>query len=431
MRILLIGAYGFIGSEIARDLIRQGHHVLGAGRDIAYGSRILPQIEWHRHDLNDMRSADAWRGLIGTVDAVVNASGLLQTGAGADVRSVQVWAIKALVEAAEGVPLHRFVQISAAGVRSDSSTEFMRTKFEADEAIRRSSLPWVILRPGLVVGRNAYGGTDLIRSLATVPFLLRLGFEKPIACVAMDDVIAAVAVALHDPGATGTVVDLVEEDSRSLEAIIAAHRQWLGFGVPRHQLAVPKFAVWLTALLADAFGWLGWRFALRSTAVTSLSEGVAGDASQTREFLGRRPLSLQQALANSPAGKQDRIAARIFLLTPAMAAALFLMWLLSGVLALAQPAAAEATLLAQGIDEALARSVACIGGITDMLLALGLLWRRTARAALIGMMFVTILYLIGGSILLPGLWLDPFAPLAKAIPAAFLALVTFWAIERR
>ena len=39
------------------------------------------------------------------------------------------------------------------------------------------------------------------------------------------------------------------------------------------------------------------------------------------------------------------------------------------------------------------------------------------------MVAVTVGYLVGGTLLLPSLWLDPLGPLVKPIPAAVLALV--------
>jgi len=42
-----------------------------------------------------------------------------------------------------------------------------------------------------------------------------------------------------------------------------------------------------------------------------------------------------------------------------------------------------------------------------------------------------VVYLFGGTLLLPGLWVDPLAPFAKALPATLLALVAYWLVEKR
>ena len=102
MHVLLIGAYGFIGSDVARGLTARGHRVSGVGRDLAYGRRILPAINWHYADLVTMTDPVRWQPLLAGVDAIVNASGLLQDEAGHAVQRVQADAIVALIAAVLG-----------------------------------------------------------------------------------------------------------------------------------------------------------------------------------------------------------------------------------------------------------------------------------------------------------------------------------------
>jgi hypothetical protein len=108
------------------------------------------------------------------------------------------------------------------------------------------------------------------------------------------------------------------------------------------------------------------------------------------------------------------------------------MWAASGAATLLQLDRATAILEHSGIADATARAIAIGGGWIDVVLAAGLLWRRTVRAALLTMILLTIfVYLIGGTVLVPSLWGDPLAPFAKALPATLLALVTYWTLERR
>lgn len=46
MKCLVTGAYGFIGRDVVAALQSEGVSVVGAGRDLALGRRILPDIEW-------------------------------------------------------------------------------------------------------------------------------------------------------------------------------------------------------------------------------------------------------------------------------------------------------------------------------------------------------------------------------------------------
>ena len=429
MRILVLGAYGFIGSAIARSL-SAGHEVIGVGRNADLGRRTVPHIDWIAADLRRMLVPSDWRPHLAGIDVVVNASGLLQ-GQPGEVERVQHSAIAALLKAAEEAGLRQFIQISATGAEAEAPTDFMRTKALADEQVRASSIPSVILKPGLVIGRNSYGGTELVRMAGAAPVALRLPFRAPVQCIALPDVVDAVQRVVDEGLCSETPIDLVEQVPHSLDEIIAEHRIWLGLQPPGFQAEVPKILLSFAVIISDLLGRLGWRPPLRTNAVRSLEAGVYGDWTQSAKLLGRAPLSLRQALSAMPAGKQDRIAARMALVLPIVLAVLFLLWFGTAVLTFADPIAAAQPLLERGMSERAGRSIALGGAAVDLILALGLLARKSVRPALIGMVGVTLAYLSSSFFLAPQLWLDPLAPLLKALPAALLALIAYWLTEER
>ncbi|MCH8169483.1 MAG: NAD(P)H-binding protein, partial [Proteobacteria bacterium] len=186
--ILVIGAYGLIGSAVARRLAGAGHKVRGLGRSAARGRRLVPGIDWVEGDLRAMTAPDDWTAALDGVATVVNAAGVLQDGARDSLRAVHDTAIRALLAACAARGVKRFVQISAAGVSPGAATEFFRSKARGDRAVRASGLEWVILRPGLVIGPDATGGTALLRGLAAFPLVqpLVLG-DAPVQTVALAD----------------------------------------------------------------------------------------------------------------------------------------------------------------------------------------------------------------------------------------------------
>ena len=115
MRILLVGAYGFIGSGIARALIAAGHEVIGLGRSERTARRLFPDLSWHFADLNHMTRPADWASALHGVDAVVNASGALQSGGGERLEAIQGASIAALIDACAAQGIARFIQISAPG----------------------------------------------------------------------------------------------------------------------------------------------------------------------------------------------------------------------------------------------------------------------------------------------------------------------------
>lgn len=432
MRVLLIGGYGFIGGGIARRLVAKGHEVRAFGRDIAFGARSAPELEWVRGDLNRMTHAGDWGAMLDGVDAVVNASGALQSGGGERLGDVQARSIIALVEACEAAGVARFVQISAPGAAPGDATAFLSTKGEADARLMASSLHWAILRPTLVIGRDAYGGTLLIRSLAAQPWLLFLVHgEARMQTVALTDVARAVTRCLRRNAPRGIDALLAEREEHSLKNVVLAHRRWLALPAPRKVIALPAWLGRPVSLVADALGAFGWRSPLRSTTMAMVGRGVTGDPAAGEALLERPCLSLYETLAASPSGLQDRWQARLVLLLPLIIGSLALLWLSSGIVALARMDAVTAQLAGTAVPPHLAWLLGAGGGVIDIALGFAILFRRWARPAALGMAVVTLAYLLAGSIFRPDLWLDPLAPLMKAIPALVLALVAAALLDKR
>jgi uncharacterized protein YbjT (DUF2867 family) len=430
--ILVIGAYGFIGSAIARMLAGAGYPVRGLGRSAARGRRMLPGIDWVEGDLRAMTRPEDWTAALDGTAAVVNAAGVLQDGAGDSVRAVHDRAIRALLGACAVRGVTRFVQISAAGAAPGATTEFFRSKARGDQAVRESGLDWVILRPGLVIGPDAYGGTALLRGLAAFPLVqpVVLG-GAPVQTVALADVTRAACRAAEGKLPPGTEADLVTPESQPLHTVIAEFRHWLGFAPTRREIALPGWMAPPAATIADALGWLGWRSPLRSTALAALAGGVRGDPAPWRALTGETLPGLRDTLAGFPATVQERWFARLYLALPMALAVLCLFWLASGLIGLWQWRAAAALLAPADLPDGLAAALVRAGSAADIALGIAVLVRPWARAACFGMAGLGLGYLALGTILTPWLWADPLGALVKVLPGVVLALVTAAMLEDR
>ncbi|NWG70307.1 MAG: SDR family oxidoreductase [Parvularculaceae bacterium] len=431
MRVLVLGGYGFIGAEISRALIDAGREVVGLGRDAAFGRRIIPEATWIGSDIGALTTPAAWAPHLRNVAAVVNAAGALQDGARDSLQGVHESGIAALIEAAEAAGVSRFIQISAPGARFDASTAFLRTKAAGDASLRASRLDWVIFKPGLVIGRNAYGGTALLRLLAGLPGVEALALADAKAqTVSIDDVTDAVTRAVAGGVPMRADYDLVEDRAHALGEIVAAMRRWLGFREPVLRLRLPRWAAAPVIFIADVAGALGWRSPLRSTAMTVMAAGVVGDPAPWRAVIGRPLNSLEATLRAMPATAQERLYARAQLALPVMLLALGLFWLVSGAMGLVRLGAASAHLVPLA-GEAAAKALVGAASLLDMAIGAGVLVRRTARAAALLSIVVAFGYLMAGTIIEPALWLDPLGVYVKIIPAMALAAATALLIGER
>ncbi len=430
-RVLLLGGYGLIGSEILRALLAEGRPVRAVARSALRGRRLFPEADWLGLDIAAMRAPGDWAEALTGVEAVVNAAGALQSGGRDDVAALQSVAIKALIAAAEDAGAPRFVQISAPGAELDAATEFMRTKAEADDALRASRLPYVILRPGLVIAPTAYGATTLLRALAAVPYAQPiLHAEAPVQCVGGADVAAAARRALRDDALLGHSFDLVEDAPRSLLDTVLAFRRWLGADAPVAILRAPAWTGRLAAAAADLSGRLGWRSALRSAALSVLRGGVVGDPGPWRAATGGGFASLEETLAALPSTRQERLFARARLLFAPLTLLFAAFWIASGAIGLARLDAAAA-LVEDALGPAGARASVVLGAALDIAIGLALLTRRGFAPACLAAIALCLGYLVAGTIARPDLWGDPLGPLVKIFPAIGVALALLAISEER
>jgi uncharacterized protein YbjT (DUF2867 family) len=431
MRILVLGAYGLIGSYVATRLAAEDHAVIGLGRDIAAARRRFPAIDWRIADLG-RASVEDWASMLEGVDAVVNCAGALQDSPRDDLRAVHVDGVARLVEACGRAGVRRFVHVSAAGVGAGRATTFNATKLETETMLKASDLDWVILRPGLVFAPSAYGGTALLRGLAGFPLVSPIAYpDSRVQTTLVEDVAEAVLRAIP-PGAPSRIsVDLVDDQPLSLRELVGQLRAWLGFA-PVLALPLPNAVARLAAVASDGLAWLGWRSPMRTASLEQLRMGVRGEAGDAKRLLGFTPRALSQGLAQRPSGVQERWFARTYFLKPTILLTLFGFWLVSGVIGLTPSfGAAVSVLTAGGVATGLAKAAVLGGSLVDIALALLLAFRRTTGLALVGMLLVTAGYLVGGALVRPDLWLDPLGPFLKSVPAAVLALAALALLDER
>lgn len=427
---LVLGAYGLIGSACVKALQQNGFSVTGMGRSHTIASRSQPSIDWIIADLTRL-SVEEWRTHLDGIDVIINAAGALQDGASDSLQAIHDTSIKALCDAAAGSNL-RLVQISAAGVSVQASTDFFRSKARGDAHVQSSDLDWVILRPALVVGPGAYGGTALLRGLAGLPGIGVRAFPgTPIQTISMSELVETVAHFAIGRFPMQRVYELAEPANRDLPDTVALIRSWLGLAPARWQLPVPGFLMRCCALVADGLGWLGWRSPIRSTALRTIKDGITADTTAWREAGGNAFGSLPETLRSLPSTLQERWFARLFLMLPVTIALLSLFWLVSGIVGFAQFDRAVAVLTERGFSAATSQLAVLTGSTTDVLLGALVLHRRWARLACLGMVAVSATYVIGAARFAGDLWLDPLGPMVKVIPSIGLALIAWAMLEKR
>lgn len=203
MRIAMTGATGYVGSAVLGKLLRREHEVRALVR--------RPERAGPLGDLGvefvagDLDSPAALRALVEGVEAVVHLVGIIVESGSQTFEAVHVRGTQSLLAASReaGVPL--FVHMSALGARGDATaTKYHRTKAQAEEAVRASGMPHVILRPSLIAGPGNAAIGMMVNMLRFSPVLPVIGNGRyEMQPVWIGDVAEVVALALERPDLRG------------------------------------------------------------------------------------------------------------------------------------------------------------------------------------------------------------------------------------
>jgi uncharacterized protein YbjT (DUF2867 family) len=429
VRVLIVGASGLIGSAAAARLTAEGHHVVAVGRrPTGVG---LGDITHIRVDLARTTDSGEWTKHLSAVDAVLNCAGVLQDSAGDSTAGVHIRGASALFQACEDAGVRRVVHLSAVGVERETPTAFSQTKLAGDQALMARDLDWIILRPSVVVGRAAYGGSALIRGLAALPILPVMPSTAPLQIVHLDDLVEAIVFFLQPDAPSQYVVEVVGPKRYSFDEAVGLFRRWMRWPRAR-EIPVPGWLAGSIYRLGDAVAFLGWRPPVRSTTEREMRRGAVGEPAQLKNLTGISPRALEDALAREPASVQERWFARLYLLKPVVFGMFALFWITTGLVSLGPGWQRGVELVMEGgASEALAKLAVLFGGLADVIIGLAIAFRRTARAGLYAAFLISIAYAVIGTILVPWMWLDPLGPMLKIGPIMVFNLVALAILEDR
>jgi uncharacterized protein YbjT (DUF2867 family) len=428
MMVLLIGATGFLGSAIHAALVSGGHQIVATyhrGPPPAWpaGKR------WRKADISAMSQAQ-WAGLLKGCDAVVNCAGVLQTSLSESTDRVHAKGLEALIAGCEAAGVRRLIHFSAIGADQHQASDFSRSKRAGETLLMASQLDWVILRPSVVVGRGAFGGSALFRGLAALPILPVMPDTGPLQIVQRDDVTRTVLHFLKLDVPSRVALNLAGPEQLSMPDVIASYRRWLGWA-PARLAPVPAVAAGLFYALGDFVRQLGWRPPLSSTARREMTYGAVGDAAPWQRETGIEPMRLAVALGSEPASVQERWFARLYLLKPLAFTIFSLFWITTGIISLTLGYPSGVALMLEGGAGPWAGPSVIAGAVADLVVGAAIAFRPATRWGLYGAIALTLFYVVAGTLLVPRLWSEPLGPLLKIWPILALNFFLLAILEER
>jgi len=317
------------------------------------------------------------------------------------------------------------------GVEREQPSAFSRSKARGDAALMARDLDWVILRPSVIVGRAAYGGSALFRALAALPALPVVPDAGKLQVVQLDDVVRTIAYLIQPEAPSRIQLELAGPERFSFEEIVAIYRHWFGWK-PARMVRLPRWMMTLAYGTGDVAGLLGWRPPVRTNAKLEMVRGATGDPAEWSKLTGIAPQPLQAALRAEPPSVQERWFAGLYLLKALILTVLVMFWIGTAIMALGPGWPIGLSLMYEGgVGEPAASLVVIAGALADLAIGVGIAVRRTSRYALYAGIGISLIYAIMGSLLVPRLWIDPLGPMLKIWPIIVLNLVALAILEDR
>ena len=250
LRILVLGATGYVGSRLVPDLLAAGHQVVASSSSEPDPDRFAwgNDVRWQRCDVADPASvARALRD----VDAVCYLVHSLDHRGFADLDRVAAGHVR---DAIPDSPVRRLVYLSGLVpdlADGDRHSEHIASRLEVEEILADADCSTLTLRAGVVLGAGSTS-YEVVRQLASllpvqpIPSWMRTRVQP----VAVTDVVRALVSSFDDDAPTGSY-DLGGPDVVSYPDLLAAYAR--AAGLARLRVPAPIAPMPLVALTSALF----------------------------------------------------------------------------------------------------------------------------------------------------------------------------------
>lgn len=249
LQLVLLGGTGFVGRHLIARLVAQGHHVRVLSRNAALKPdvRVLPNVHVDTVDVHDPAAlVRAFHG----ADAVINLVGILNEKGfgGKGFQRAHVRLTQNVIAACEQSGVTRLLQMSALNAGRGES-HYLRTRGEAEAAVKASSLDWTIYQPSVIFGPGdgLFGRFASLLNIAPVLPLARAGAK--FAPVYVGDVVRAMSDTLLQPAAFRQMYELYGPQTLTLAEIVRYTARQMG--LLRVVIPLPDGLARLQAMLMD------------------------------------------------------------------------------------------------------------------------------------------------------------------------------------
>ena len=155
--LAVTGGTGFVGRTLIELAVREGHEVRALTRR---PQPDMPRVTWVSGALD---TPIALTSLIRGADAVIHVAGVVNAPDRAGFAEGNIAGTEAVVDAAKGTGVRRFIHVSSLTAREPSLSDYGWSKAGAEQVVQASNLDWTIVRPTAIYGPGDMEMRDMFR----------------------------------------------------------------------------------------------------------------------------------------------------------------------------------------------------------------------------------------------------------------------------
>lgn len=271
--LFVTGATGLVGSHVAEEALRRGHHVRALVRGSS-DTTFLDSLGVEKVP-GDLEDAEALRLGVEGADWVINCAAKVgDWGPLEEFRRLNVAALKLLLDAASDAKVGRFVHVSSLGVyegRDHFGTDetvptaaqaldgYTRSKNEAEALalsyVKDRGLCLTVVRPGFIYGeRDRTVLPKLLHSLRSGVFRYFGSGDQALNCIYVKNLVHALFLAAESPEAVGEVFNVTDGRRVSKKEFIGRVASLAGLKPPTRHIPL-----WLARFLANVMEGIAYR----------------------------------------------------------------------------------------------------------------------------------------------------------------------------
>ncbi len=298
MNILVTGANGYVGLHLVSYLVGQGNKIWALVRPscseqekqllTGLGAILVP---------NELDGDKPLQIIPEEMDVVVHLLGSLQAPSVGTFRSVHASKTRFLAAECRRLGVRRLVYLGTLGAAPEAVSEYLRTKWFAEEEVRASGVPHVIVRSPLIFGREI--GARESKVIAKLKELIQTRKRIPIVGngrnllqpIYVGDLVRCLNIASSYPSLENQSVDVGGPERVSFEQLVTLLSEKLG--VQKDKAHIPIPLALCVAMIAQCFG---LRIPITPDQVRMMKQDVVVDTARMQEIFGPPRVSLREGL---------------------------------------------------------------------------------------------------------------------------------------